>query len=170
MRSKRICKVAWVVLSSSFFLCHAQMGKPRPVTLRCIVTIDGDAERARNVTVELSGEMDSGSARAITNQDGEVIFQTMSGAYRVRVTGPGIRPYESEVEMAPIESTHLERIRVRSNATSSPIPGAPIAAVRLHIPDPARKQFEKGGQALHKEHWDESKTLFSKCHPRIRRL
>ena len=128
--------------------------------MRCIVTIDGDAERARNVTVELSGEMDSGSARAITNQDGEAIFQTMSGAYRVRVSGPGIHPYEGEVEMAPIESTHLERIRVQSDPKSGPNPGAPIAAVRLNIPDPARKQFEKGSQALHKEHWDEGKTLF----------
>src|SRR6266704_3369013 len=114
MHLKRIREFAcWVLFFTSVFLCHGQMGKPRPVTLRCIVTIDGDADRARNVTVELSGEMDSGSARAITNQDGEAIFQTMSGAYRIRVSGPGIHQYEGEVEMAPIESTHMERIRVQ---------------------------------------------------------
>ena len=161
MLPQRIWKSAcWFVISTSVLLCHAQLGKPRPVTLRCIVTIDGDADRARGMTVELSDEMGSGSARAITNQDGEVVFQTLSGAYQIRVSGPGIRPYQGEVEMAPIESTHLERIRVRSDSSSGPNPGAPIAAVRLHIPDPARKYFEKGSQALHKEHWDEGKTLF----------
>jgi len=140
------------------------MQKPRPVTLRCIVTIDGDSERARAVTVELADEMGSGSARAITNQDGEVVFQTMSGAYQIRVSGPGIRPYQGEVEMAPIESTHLERIRVRSDpATASSIPGEPIAAVRLHIPDPARKSFDKAGQAMHKEHWEDGRKLFQEA-------
>src|SRR5690349_5886916 len=146
-------------------VCQAQqMPKPRPVTLRCIITIDGDSVKARGALVELFDEMGLGSARAITDQDGYATFQTMSGAHKIRITGPGIRPYEGEVEMAPIESTHLERIQVRRDPKSDPsIPGDPIAAVRLNIPDNARKTFDKASQSLHKEKWEESRTLFQKA-------
>ena len=140
-------------------LGHAQMGmqKPRPVSLHFIVTIDGNAEKARRVTIELMDDLGSGSGRTITNENGEATFQTMSGVYRIRVSGPGIRTYEGEVEIAPIESSHLERVLVRRDpAADASVPGEPIAAVRLNIPDNAHKTFDKASQALHKEKWDES--------------
>jgi tetratricopeptide (TPR) repeat protein len=147
-------------------VCSAQFGtqKPRPVTLRCVVTIEGNAEKAARVTIELTDEMGAGSARAVTDQNGEAVFQTLSGAYRIHITGPGIRPYDGELEIAPIESTHLERIMVRRDPKSDPsMPSEPIAAIRLNIPDNARKSFDKASQSLHKEKWDESRALFQKA-------
>ena len=147
-------------------VCGAQFGaqKPRPVTLRCVVTIEGNAEKAARVTIELTDEIGEGSARAVTDPNGEAVFQTLSGAYRVRITGPGIRPYEGELEIAPIESTHLERILVRRDPKSDPnIPSEPIAAIRLNIPDNAHKTFDKASQSLRKEKWEESRTLFQKA-------
>jgi tetratricopeptide (TPR) repeat protein len=161
----RICTLIYLLLISSLAV-HAQMGmqKPRPVTLRFIVTIDGNAEKARRATIELFDDLGSGSGRAITNENGEASFQTLTGVYRIRVTGPGIRAYEGEVDIAPVETTHLERVVVRRDSTAdSGNPGAPIAAIRLNIPDNAHKTFDKATQALHKEKWEESRGLFQKA-------
>ena len=163
MRQVRQLIVVFLVLAS---VCRAQIGaqKPRPVTLRCVVTIEGNAEKAARVTIELTDEMGEGSARAVTDPNGEAVFQTLSGAYRIHITGPGIRPYDGELEVAPIESTHLERIMVRHDPKSDPnVPSAPIAAVRLNIPDSARKIFDKASQSLHKEKWEDGRTLFQKA-------
>src|SRR5205085_2104258 len=51
----------------------------------------------------------------------------------------------------------------RDPAADASVPGEPIAAVRLNIPDNAHKTFDKASQALHKEKWDESRTLFQKA-------
>jgi len=155
--------VVLLILSS---LCSAQFGaqKPRPVTLHCVITIEGNAEKAARVTVELTDEMGEGSARSVTDPNGEAVFQILSGAYRVHITGSGIRPYDGEVEIAPIESSHLERIMVRRDPKSnSDIPNEPIPSVRLNIPSAAKKSFEKASQAIGKQKWEESRTLFQKA-------
>src|SRR5690349_4623508 len=155
------------VLFSFAAITIAQMGMehPKPTTVRFVITVEGESEKAKNAKIELMDDLNSGSAFAYTDEDGRATFQTLTGAHRVRITGPGIKSYEGEFEITPNEMTHMERIRVQrggeaSFQTSGIASNAPVPAVRLRIPDSAHKAFEKGSDAMHKEHWEDSKTQF----------
>ena len=160
-----------VVVSLGFAcVCGAQSGQrldaPKAVTLRLIVSVDGDVEKAANVTVELmdgigsSGALDS----KFTDNSGIVIFQTLDGLHRYRITGPRIQAYEGEVRIMPNETSHVEHIRVRHatgwQPTSQSPSGGLVAAARLRVPPSARKTFEKGSEAMRQQRWQESLALF----------
>jgi tetratricopeptide (TPR) repeat protein len=138
----------------------------QPVVLRLFVTVDGDVEKAANVTVDLMDALGSGGAmnRKLTDDAGAVIFRTLSGVHRVRITGPNIKPYEGELEIARNETSHVERIRVRRAESdlrmSETAPGGTVAVLRLSIPAAARKTFEQAGEAMRQQHWQESRALF----------
>ena len=150
-------------------VCLAQRQSPlsaQPVVLRVFVTVDGDAEKAANVTVDLMDALGSGGAmdRKLTGDAGDVIFRTLSGVHRIRITGPNIKPYEGDLEIARNETSHVERIRVRraepNGRTNETLPAGTIAALRLTVPASARKAFEQAGEAMRQQHWQESRALF----------
>ena len=167
----RWCPLQAVVVSLALVcVCGAQNRQrpdaPKAVTLRLIVSVDGDMEKAANVTVELMDAVGSGSAldTKLTDNDGRVAFQAPSGLHRIRITGPNIKPYEGDLEIARNEASHLERIRVRhadvDRRTNETLPGGSVAALRLTVPAPARKAFEQAGEAMRQQHWQESRALF----------
>lgn len=150
-------------------VCSAQMqrlDRPKLVPLRLIITVDGDADKAAYATVELMDAVGTGSAmdRKLTDNDGRVAFQALTGLHRIRITGPNIKPYEGDLEIARNETSHVERIRVRhadaDRRSSETAPGGAVAALRLTVPGPARKAFEKAGEAMRQQHWQESRALF----------
>ena len=150
-------------------VCCAQMQRlesPKLVPLRLIITIDGDAEKAAYATVELMDAVGASSAidRKLTDNDGRVAFQALTGLHRIRITGPNIKPYEGDLEIARNEASHLERIRVRhadvDRRTNETLPAGSVAALRLTVPAPARKVFEQAGEAMRQQHWQESRALF----------
>lgn len=158
-----------VVILAIACVCAAQaqrMETPRLVPLRLIITVDGDVEKAGYVTVELMDSVGSSSATdsKLTDNNGRVSFQAPTGVHRIRITGPDIRPYEGELEIARNEVSHVERIRVRraetDRRTSETSPGGLVAALRLRVPGSARKAFEQAGEAMRQQHWQESRTLF----------
>jgi len=159
----------FLVLLAMPALCSAQISQrqaPTPVTLRLFITIDGDVEKAGYATVELMDAVGSSSAMTnkITDNNGTVIFQTFPGLHRIRITGPNIKPYEGDLEIARNETSHVERIRVRraepSGRTNETLPGGTVAALRLRVPASARKAFEQAGEAMRQQHWQESRALF----------
>src|SRR5262245_33549442 len=112
----------------------------RPATLRVKVTVDDDSAKAAHVTVDLMDALNSGSAMdsKLTDNDGNVVFQTITGSHRIRITGPNIQTYEAELEIARNESLHMERIRVHAAPGSQPALPQPaflkssVPAVRLN--------------------------------------
>jgi tetratricopeptide (TPR) repeat protein len=162
--------IAVIASAAGAEVCEAQRGPtsnfPTSVALRLTVTIDGDVEKATFATVDLmdavgsSGEMN----RKLTDNDGRVTFQTNSGVHRIRITGPNIQVYDGELQIERNETSHLERIRVRraegDSHNSKQPPGGLVAAVRLNVPASARKAYEKGGEAMRKQRWQESRALF----------
>jgi tetratricopeptide (TPR) repeat protein len=158
-----------VVMLAMAGVCAGQaqrMEAPKVVPLRLIITVDGDAEKAGYVTVELMDSVGSSSAtdRKLTDNDGRVSFQALAGLHRIRITGPDIRPYDGELEIVRNEASHVERIRVHraetDRRTSETSPRGPVPALRLRVPAPARKAFEQAGEAMRQQHWQESRTLF----------
>jgi len=150
-------------------LCGAHQGPrldaPKAVALRLIVSVEGDVEKAANVTVELMDAVGSSGAldSKVTDNSGIVVFRTLDGLHRYRITGPHIQTYEGEVRIMPNEPSHVEHVRVRHATGKQPTSESPggglVAAVRLNVPDSARKAFEKGSEAMHQQRWQESRTL-----------
>lgn len=158
-----------VVLLTVSSACIAQMQRvegPKLIPLHLIITVDGDIDKASYVTVDLMDAVGTSGAtdRKLTDNDGRVSFQALTGLHRIRITGPNIQPYEGEVEILRNEASHVERIRVRpapgANQAAVASPTGLVPASRLSVPDPARKTFEKAGEAMRDEHWQESRTLF----------
>ncbi len=158
-----------VVLLGLVCVCGAQagqrLGEPKAVMLRLIVSVDGDAEKAVNVTVELMDAVGSSGAldSKFTDNSGIVIFRTLDGLHRYRITGPHIQAYEGELRIMPNETSHVEHIRVRHATGRQPTSESPseglVAATRLNVPNAARKDFEKGSEAMHQQRWQQSRAL-----------
>lgn len=165
---RRLLQCLLVMLATAV-VCSAQIDRRQAVTrvtLRLLISVDGDMEKAANVTVELMDAVGSGNAldSKLTDNDGAVMFQTFPGLHRIRITGFNIKPYEGDLEIARNETSHVERIRVRhtesDRRTSESAPGGTVAALRLTVPGPARKAFEQAGEAMRQQHWQESRALF----------
>jgi tetratricopeptide (TPR) repeat protein len=167
----RWCLLQTVVVSLGLVcVCGAQegqrLGAPKAVTLRLIVSVDGDSEKAANVTVELMDAVGSGNIldSKLTDNSGIVIFRTIDGLHRIRITGSHIQAYDGEVEIMRNETSHVERIHVRRATSDQPKseigPGRAVAAVRLRVPASARRAFEKGSEAMRQQRWQQSRGLF----------
>jgi tetratricopeptide (TPR) repeat protein len=137
-----------------------------PIPLRLTITVDGDATKAAHVSVELMDAVGSGSAMAdrVTDNDGRVDFVAYAGLHRIRISGPGIQRYDGEIEILPSEISHVERIRVhaaetRQQAAESPPMGV-VPAMRLRIPEGARRAFQRGTEAMQKQLWEKSRASF----------
>jgi tetratricopeptide (TPR) repeat protein len=72
--------------------------------------------------------------------------------------------YEGDLEIVPNEPVHMERIRIHRAKTARPVgespPGLLTPAIRMHIPDSARKAFDQGTEAMRRQHWEKSRDLF----------
>jgi len=141
------------------------LNRPRPVRLRVIVTYQGEQTKVNHATVELMDAVGGSSAldKQITDQDGRVEFNTITGAHRIRITGDDIHPYEGDFEIVPTESYHIENIGVRRKSeggTTSAEAMNTVPAIRLKIPDSARKEFENGSKAREEQRWGESREHF----------
>lgn len=85
-------------------------------------------------------------------------FRTITGAHRIRIYGGDIDPYETEFEITPVETSHRENFLVKRKLGGAG-PGF-VPAVRLKIPDDARKEFENGSKALTEKNWEYARKSF----------
>ncbi len=138
--------------------------RPQPVRLRIEVTYEDGQTKVRDATVELMDAVGGSSAanRLNTDTDGRVEFTTTTGGHRVRISGAEIQPLEARFEIAPVETYHIEHLRVRRKveAQATPAAGGTVPTTRLKVPEKARKEFEKGSEALQKQQWQNSRTHF----------
>ncbi len=163
--SRRVVPLLLVLLAaSSSAVGQVRLAKPQPCRVRIVVTTD-QQEPIKDVTVELMDALGSSSATStkITDSDGQADFDSWTGLHRVRVYGIEIQEYSGEFAIEPIESNHLERIRVRLKPGAASVPSAgagSVPAIRLRIPTGAQKEFQKGARALEHKDWQEAKKRF----------
>jgi tetratricopeptide (TPR) repeat protein len=142
-----------------------RLSVPRPARLRVTVTYDAQQVRVRVATVELQDAVGFSTAmdHKVTDQDGRVEFNTTTGVHRIRISGADFYTLESELEIAPVEDLHAETFRVKRKTgveTTTQDEQNDIPAVRLKIPDKARKEFEKGSKSLEDQNWSASRKYF----------
>jgi len=144
-----------------------RLQQPKPTRLRVVVLYEDGQTRARDVTVELQDGVGGTSAMEskLTGPDGQVEFNTLTGMHRIRIYGSDIKPFEAEFEIIPIETFHREDFRVKrkleGNAAPPPQEGSGfVPAIRLKIPDNARRKFEKASKALADKNWESARKSF----------
>jgi hypothetical protein len=141
------------------------LAQPNQSRVRIVVFYDDGRSPVRDAMVELMdavGGTTSGSQKR-TDPDGRVEFNTITGGHRVRITSPTTEPFESEFEIAPVEGYHQENFRVRRKADAESTPSEPggfVPAIRMKIPDDAKKEFEKGSRDLEDKKWQTSREHF----------
>jgi hypothetical protein len=149
--------------SSSF----AQLARPNRVRLRVVVSYYGNiSEKVRDATVELmdpvggSSEMD----KKLTDQSGQVEFNTSTGQHRIRITADGTYPYEGDFLISPVETFHMENFQLRRKedaaGNAAPAGTDTVPVIRLKIPEKARKEFEKASSSMSEEDWSASRKYF----------
>ncbi len=141
-----------------------RLAVPQPTRLR--INVSDGSSPVRDATVELQDAVGGGSpsTQKMTDQDGRVEFNTITGTHCIRITAADIEPYERcELEIAPSESYHVEEIRVKRNTAAkavSPEATGFVPAIRLRIPDDARKEFDRGSKALADKDWTSARKSF----------
>lgn len=165
MRKTHLLSALFVLATSVTCLSQQpRLAAPRPVRLRVTVTYDGQA-RVRDATVELQDAVGFSTAmdQKVTDQDGRVDFNTTTGVHRIRISGADFYPFEGEIEITPVEDFHAETLRVRRKTGVEAAVTAEqdiVPAIRLKIPDNARKEFEKGSKSLEDQDWSASRKYF----------
>ncbi|HVP43285.1 MAG TPA: tetratricopeptide repeat protein [Terriglobales bacterium] len=166
MKRTHVLLTAFVLTVSGVCLSWQQrLAVPKPTHLRITVTDEGHNE-VRDATVELQDYLGGSSAMDQRNTDpnGRAEFDTVTGLHRVRITGADIQTYEGEIDIALTETYHNEPIRVRRNARGGQPATAEalgyVPAVRLKIPDNARKEFERGSKSLADKDWKSARKSF----------
>jgi tetratricopeptide (TPR) repeat protein len=140
-----------------------------PTQLEIQIT-DGNS---RNLEMQCSVELVSSGSRqpnnrTFTDTNGRTTFAVpASGTFQVRVSGPYIEETTSETFwIQPGEMLHHETIpvKLKSDDKERPAPaGATISASQLNIPEKARKEFDKGTDAMHKQDWKKAQEHFTKA-------
>lgn len=165
MPRTRFLLALFVLATCGTCLPQPRLSAPRPARLRVTVTYDGQQVKTRDATVELQDAVGFSTAmdQKVTDQDGRVEFNTTTGVHRIRISGADFYPLESEIEIAPVEDLHVETFKVKRKTgveTTKQNEQNAIPAVRLKIPDKARKEFEKGSKSLEDQNWSASRKYF----------
>src|SRR5216683_5987281 len=165
LRTRLLLVVALFVPAASGTCLPQGLNRPHPVRLRVIVSYQGGQTKVNYATVELMDAVGGSSAldKQLTDQDGRVEFNTITGAHRIRITGDDFHPYEGDFEITPSETYHIENFAVRPKSDGKPVSTKgkdTVPAIRLRIPENARREFEQGSKAMEEQRWGESRKHF----------
>jgi tetratricopeptide (TPR) repeat protein len=122
-----------------------------------------------HVKVELLDYAEQHLAETFTDESGQASFIVHGGGrFYVKVSGANIEDTTSPgFTITPLETDHFETVTVKPLKTAeekqSEMHGAPISAAELNIPDKARKEFEKGEDAMQKSDMGTAEKQFRKA-------
>ena len=153
----------WLILTSFAF---GQRGTVSDTELRIKISYENDRLVGTPLRVQLLNASENPIADTFSDGTGQAVFPSVHGGnYKVRVSGIGVVETISEVFIVdPRDRFQTLYVHVKT-ATNSEAKGdaKPISAAELNVPDKARKEFDKGTEAMAKSRWDEAEKHFSKA-------
>lgn len=154
MPDRRILSLVLLVL-----LCACASAQ-NVVSLQVMVFAEGEQHPLGDPVTVLLMDSWGSSEGQLPARDGIVEFVTVPGLHRLQVSGATIEQYDGEFVIGPNEPSHMERVVVGRRAVSSAKPiKSSIAAVRLHIPHKARKEYEEG-KVMEGKDWGEARKHY----------
>ena len=148
----------------------AQVPGSHNVDLHVRVYYSNEHKANSLIRVELLGISGVAVAEHFVDSVGQVDFPDLPvGNYRLRVSGMNI--VETTTDSFALfrgESSHMESVHVElkpdKDADSGASPaGGMVAAVDLNVPDKAKKEFDKGTEALAQNDLPQAKKCFDKA-------
>ena len=155
----------WLVLACFAF---GQRGSVSSDTeLRIKITYENDHLVGTPLRVQLLNASENAIADTFSDGTGQAVFQSVHGGnYKVRISGIGVVETISESFIVdPRDRFQTQYVHVKTQPSSEAKGGAgkPISAAELNVPDKARKEFDKGTEAMVKSRWDEAEKHFEKA-------
>jgi tetratricopeptide (TPR) repeat protein len=122
------------------------------MSLTIKVVLPNERAVGQNVQVDLLAITGGIVGTYFTNPEGEVTFNSVrSGSYRIRIRGGGLVDkttdsfYVDPYGVAPMQIVHVTPVE----SENAKVPGQPmVSAADLNIPGKAKKEFNKGNDAL----------------------
>jgi len=158
--------LAAILLNSA----SAQFGGSGSGNLRVRVLYENDDHSApKHLMVQLmTGPGSSPVANTYTNDSGFAEFGHLSvGEYHVVVSGDGIVRADSGMfDVDPRKMTQTQYVYVHRSADEQPAAagnGSMTSASALAVPDGARKEFQKGADAIKNENWNKAEDHLNKA-------
>lgn len=151
------------------FACFAfgQRGSVSDTELRIKISYDNDHPVGTPLRVQLLNTADNAIADTFSDATGQAVFHSVRGGnYKVRISGIGVLETISEIftvdsrDRFQIQYVH---VKTPANSEAKGEAGKPISAAELNVPDKARKEFDKGTEAMVKSRWDEAEKHFEKA-------
>ena len=169
---------AFVILCLAASFAYAQTrprggAKPpasraRPTQLEIQIT-DGNSQNLEmQCTVELvSSGSRQPSVRTFTDNNGRTTFSIPdSGTYQVRVSGPFIQDTTSDtfwIQDGEMIHKEMVPVKMKEGENSQSSTEGTISAAQLSVPAKAKKEFDKGTDAMQKQDWKKAQEYFSKA-------
>ena len=151
------------------FFGWAQRGSmTSDIELRIKISFENDRPVGSPLRVQLLNGSENMVADTFSDGTGQAVFRSIRGGnYKVRISGLGILETTSEsFTVDPRDRFQVQYVHVRSAATVAEAgmgQNKPISAAELNVPEKARKEFDKGTEAMAKSHWDEAEKHFEKA-------
>lgn len=162
--------MAVVGLSLSLSLAAlAQVGGASAGNLRVRVVFSNDRAAPKHLLVQLmNGSSSIPVETGYTDDSGMVIFNRVSvGMYRLVVTGDQIQKADGgQFEVDPRKMTQTQYVtveRIADAKENSAIGSGMVNAAHFNIPENARKEFDKAGEAMAHEQWDKARSSLNKA-------
>jgi len=141
------------------------------VTIR--VTYPNDRPAEKGIEVSILASNGGIIQQAFTDDIGAAAFRGLNaGRYRVRISGINVETTDAATfEVNPLETVHYEYVHVTpkggDQAASNNKGGGMISAAELNIPEKARKEFDRGAEAMQKsedqkalEHFEKATAIY----------
>ena len=138
------------------------------IELRIKISFENDRPVGTPLRVQLLNGSENMIADTFSDGTGQAVFRSVRGGnYKVRVSGLGVLETTSEsFTIDPRDRFQVQYVHVTPAATTAEANGGqnkPISAAELNVPDKARKEFDKGTDAMGKSQWDEAEKHFEKA-------
>lgn len=155
----------WLALVSCAF---GQRGSIASETeLRIKITYENDHPVGTPLRVQLLNSSENTIADSFSDGTGQAVFHSLRGGnYKVRISGIGVVETVSDTFIVdPRDRFQVQYIHVKAAVSSDAKgdAGKPISAAELNVPDKARKEFDKGTEAMAKSRWEEAQKHFAKA-------
>jgi tetratricopeptide (TPR) repeat protein len=148
----------------------AQMPGANTVDLHVRVYYSNEQKAGTLIRVELLGVSGVSIGEHFCDSVGQVDFPALPvGNYRLRITGMNIVDTTTDsFALFRGETSHMESVHVELKPNKDDSPGGSpaagmVAAVDLNVPDKAKKEFDKGNEALAQNDLPQAKKCFDKA-------
>lgn len=177
-RLSLICVVFWLLVPTFAQRRGSTNGSSnaaRTVEVTVRVTWPNDHPADRGLDVSLVATGGGTFQQAFTDDMGSAAFHGVTpGIYRVRVSGVNVETKEvGQFEVSGLEPSQYEYVHVtpkddNTNANTNGGGGGMVSAADLNIPDKAKKEFDKGLEAMKKpgeekqalEHFEKATVIY----------